>query len=222
MAVPSDDPGAVVTVDEAGHGLAQLVGGVVQGGPQVLVLEAADPALSAAMVPAHQERGAVGDPEPDQRAGEVGRVMQEVEMDLAVQLDRLRGRCPLPRIVMGVEPRPAEASSSKSNGTGARGDARGQGMPVQVTLEDRHADRPVSTQTSWRPAAASSARSPPHVRSPCLARARMGTGAHAPTSTSSSPYPNGWPRWRRVQGDRRRSGSRAMLAAATKARAAVE
>ena len=50
MAVTLDQPGAVVAVDEAGHGLAQRIDGVVQLAPQALVFEGADPALSAAMV----------------------------------------------------------------------------------------------------------------------------------------------------------------------------
>jgi hypothetical protein len=76
MAVPLDEPGAVVAVDEAGHGLAELIDGVVQLCPQTLLLEGADPALSAAVgLRLTQERRAVGDPEPGQRAGEVGRAV---------------------------------------------------------------------------------------------------------------------------------------------------
>jgi hypothetical protein len=41
--VALNEPGAVVALDEAGDGLAELVDGVVQGGPQALVLEGADP-----------------------------------------------------------------------------------------------------------------------------------------------------------------------------------
>ena len=47
MAVTLDEPGAVVAIDEASHGLAQLVDGVVQLNPQALVLEGADPAFGA-------------------------------------------------------------------------------------------------------------------------------------------------------------------------------
>jgi hypothetical protein len=76
VAVALDEPGAVVAVDEAGHGLAQFIDGVVQGGPQALVFEGADPALSTAVgLGLTQERGAVGDTEPGQRAGEVGRAV---------------------------------------------------------------------------------------------------------------------------------------------------
>ena len=67
-----DEPGAVVAVDEAGHGLAQLVNGVVQGGPQALVLEGADPAFGAAVgLRLTQERGIIDDPQPGDRAQQV-------------------------------------------------------------------------------------------------------------------------------------------------------
>jgi len=49
VAVALDEPGAVVAVDEAGHGLAELIHGVVELDPQALVLEGADPALGAAV-----------------------------------------------------------------------------------------------------------------------------------------------------------------------------
>jgi hypothetical protein len=49
VAVPTDQPRAVVAVDEAGHGLAQLVDGVVRLGPRALLLGRADPALGAAI-----------------------------------------------------------------------------------------------------------------------------------------------------------------------------
>src|SRR4029450_8163479 len=76
MAVPLDEPGAVVVLDEAGHGLAELLHGVVQGGPQALLLEGADPALGATVgLRLPQERRTVGDPEPGQGAGEVGRAV---------------------------------------------------------------------------------------------------------------------------------------------------
>ena len=42
VAVALDQPGAVVVLDEAGHGLAELVDGVVQLGPQALLVEGAD------------------------------------------------------------------------------------------------------------------------------------------------------------------------------------
>jgi hypothetical protein len=49
VAVPPDEPSAVVAVDEAGHGLAELVDVVVQLDPQALVLSAAAaPSLSSA------------------------------------------------------------------------------------------------------------------------------------------------------------------------------
>jgi hypothetical protein len=48
VAVALDEPGGVVAVDEAGHGLAQLIDGVVQPDPQALVLEGADPAFGPA------------------------------------------------------------------------------------------------------------------------------------------------------------------------------
>ena len=68
-----DEPGAVVAVDEAGDGLAELLDGVVQLDPQALVFEGADPALDSAIgLRLTQERRAVGDPEPGQGAGEVG------------------------------------------------------------------------------------------------------------------------------------------------------
>jgi hypothetical protein len=71
-----DEPGAVAAVDEAGHGLAELFQSVIQLDPQALVLEGADPALSAAVgLRLTQERRAVGDPQPGQRAGEVGRAI---------------------------------------------------------------------------------------------------------------------------------------------------
>jgi hypothetical protein len=49
VAVALDQPRGVVAVDEAGHGLAELVAGVVQLDPQALVLEGADPAFGAAV-----------------------------------------------------------------------------------------------------------------------------------------------------------------------------
>ena len=62
MAVSADQPLGVVGVDEAGHGLAELADGVVQLRPQALLLEGADPALSAAVgLRLAQERGVVGD-----------------------------------------------------------------------------------------------------------------------------------------------------------------
>jgi hypothetical protein len=70
-AVPLDEPGAVVAVDEAGHGLAEFFHGVVQLDPQVLFLEGADPALGAAVGRRlAQERRVVADAQPGQRAGE--------------------------------------------------------------------------------------------------------------------------------------------------------
>jgi hypothetical protein len=72
VAVALDEPGAVVAVDEAGHGLAELVEGVVQLDPQTLAFEGADPAFGAAVgLRLAEERRAVSDPEPRQRAGEV-------------------------------------------------------------------------------------------------------------------------------------------------------
>jgi hypothetical protein len=72
VAVPTDQPRAVVAVDEAGHGLAQLVDGVVRLGPRALLLGRADPALGAAIgLRLTQERGVVGDAQPGARAGEV-------------------------------------------------------------------------------------------------------------------------------------------------------
>ena len=76
MAVPLDEPGAVVAVDESSHGLAELIDGVVQMDPQALVFEGADPALSAAAcLRLTQERGVVADAQPGQGAGEVGRAV---------------------------------------------------------------------------------------------------------------------------------------------------
>jgi hypothetical protein len=76
VAAALEEPRGVVAVDEAGHGLAELVDGVVQLNPQALVLQRADPALSAAVgLRLPQERRAVGDPEPGQRAGEMGRAI---------------------------------------------------------------------------------------------------------------------------------------------------
>jgi hypothetical protein len=76
VAVALNEPGAVVAVDEASHGLAELLDGIVQLNPQALVLEGADPALGAAVgLRLTQERGTVGDPEPGQRAGEMGRAV---------------------------------------------------------------------------------------------------------------------------------------------------
>ena len=74
--MPLDQPRGVVGLNEAGHGLAELVHGVVQLGPQALLFEGADPALSATVgLRLTQERRAVGDPEPGQRAGEMGRAV---------------------------------------------------------------------------------------------------------------------------------------------------
>jgi len=74
--VPLDEPGAVVALDEAGHGLAELLDGVVQLDPQALLLEGADPAFGAAVgLGFTQERRVVADAEPGQGAGEVGRAV---------------------------------------------------------------------------------------------------------------------------------------------------
>ena len=71
-----DEPGGVVTVDEASHGLAELLDGIVQLNPQALVFEGPDPALSTAVgLRLTQERRVVGDPQPGQRAGEMGRAV---------------------------------------------------------------------------------------------------------------------------------------------------
>ena len=62
MAVPLDEPLGGVALDEAGHGLAQLVDGVVQGGPQALIFEGADPSLGAPVgLRLTQERRVVAD-----------------------------------------------------------------------------------------------------------------------------------------------------------------
>jgi hypothetical protein len=57
-----DEPGGVVAVEEAGHGPAELLHRVVQGDPQALVFEGADPALGAAVgLRLTQERRVVAD-----------------------------------------------------------------------------------------------------------------------------------------------------------------
>ena len=69
VAVALDQPGAVVVLDEAGHGLAELVDGVVQLGPQALLVEGADPPLGATIgLRLAQEGGVGGDAEPGDRA----------------------------------------------------------------------------------------------------------------------------------------------------------
>jgi hypothetical protein len=74
--VALDQPGAVVSVDEAGHGLAQLVDGVVQLGPQALVVEGPDPPLGTAVgFGLAEERRVVADAQPADRAEEVGRAI---------------------------------------------------------------------------------------------------------------------------------------------------
>jgi hypothetical protein len=61
--VSLDQPQVVVTVDEAGDGLAELVNGVVQLSPQALLFEGADPALGAAVgLRLAQERRVVSEP----------------------------------------------------------------------------------------------------------------------------------------------------------------
>jgi hypothetical protein len=76
VVVPLDQPRGVVTVDEAADGLAQLVDGVVQLRPQALLLEGADPALSATVgLRLAQEGGVIGDAQPGDRAQEVGRAV---------------------------------------------------------------------------------------------------------------------------------------------------
>jgi hypothetical protein len=76
VAEPSNQPLAVVGLDEAGHGLAEVVDGVVQLGPQALLLEGADPAFgAAACLRLAQEGGVVGDAQPADRAQEVGRAV---------------------------------------------------------------------------------------------------------------------------------------------------
>jgi hypothetical protein len=49
VAVALDEPGAVVAVHEAGHGLVELVDRVVELHPQALVFQGADPLLGAAV-----------------------------------------------------------------------------------------------------------------------------------------------------------------------------
>ena len=72
VAVPLDQPGVVVAVDEAADGLAQLVHGVVQLSPQALLLEGADPALSAAVgLGLAKEGGVIADPQPPDRPEEM-------------------------------------------------------------------------------------------------------------------------------------------------------
>jgi len=74
--VSTDQPRGVVAVDEAGDGLAQLVDGVVQLRPQALLLEGTDPALGAAVgLRLTEEGGVVADPQPADRAEEVGRAV---------------------------------------------------------------------------------------------------------------------------------------------------
>jgi hypothetical protein len=76
VAVPLDEPGAVGAVDEAGHGLAELLDGVVQLDPQALLREGADPGFGAAVgLGFTQERRVVADAQPGQGAGEVGRAV---------------------------------------------------------------------------------------------------------------------------------------------------
>jgi hypothetical protein len=76
VAEPADQPLGVVGLHEAGHGLAQLVDGVVQLSPEALLLEGADPALGVAVgLRLAQERGVVSDAQPGDRAEEVGRAV---------------------------------------------------------------------------------------------------------------------------------------------------
>ena len=71
-AVSADQPLGVVGLDEAGHGLAELVDAVVQVDPQALLFAGADPSLGAAACPRlAQERGVVADAQPGDRAQEV-------------------------------------------------------------------------------------------------------------------------------------------------------
>ena len=56
-----------VPVDEASHGMAELIGGIVQPDPQALVFEGADPTFgAAACLRLAQQRRAVGDAQPGQ------------------------------------------------------------------------------------------------------------------------------------------------------------
>jgi hypothetical protein len=74
--VALDQPRVVVAVDEAGHGLTELLHGVVQLDPQALVLEGPDPAFGAAVgLRLTQERRIVADAQPRQGAGEVRRAV---------------------------------------------------------------------------------------------------------------------------------------------------
>jgi hypothetical protein len=67
VAVALNEPGAVVAVDEAADGLAQLIHGVVELNPQALLLEGADPAFGAAVgLRLTQERRVVADAQPGQ------------------------------------------------------------------------------------------------------------------------------------------------------------
>jgi hypothetical protein len=74
--MPLDEPGGVVALDEAGHGLAELLHGVVQLNPQALVLQGADPAFGAAVgLGFTQERRVIADPQPGQGSSEVRRTV---------------------------------------------------------------------------------------------------------------------------------------------------
>ena len=76
MAESADQPLGVVGLDEASHGLAELVDAVVQFDPQTLLLEGADPALGAAVgLRLAQEGRVVGDPKPGDRAQKVARAL---------------------------------------------------------------------------------------------------------------------------------------------------
>ena len=76
MAESADQPLGVGGLDEASHGLAELVDAVVQFDPQTLLLEGADPALGAAVgLRLAQEGRVVGDPKPGDRAQKVARAL---------------------------------------------------------------------------------------------------------------------------------------------------
>lgn len=76
MSVALDEPLGVVSGDEAGHGLAEVVDVVVQPGPEALLLEGLDPVLGATVALGLADMGGVvGDAQSAQRAEEVGRAV---------------------------------------------------------------------------------------------------------------------------------------------------
>jgi hypothetical protein len=195
--VLSDQPLGVVGVDEAGHGLAELVDSVVQLRPQALLLQGADPAFGAAVgLRLAQEGGVVGDPQPGDRAQEVARAVlgspvvaqRQATSHVRIQpapavddrvIDRLRGSEPSPTLATcahasGEHPHPAVDPGPGHGGVGAPTPVRRRGMIVPSWGRGRR--RPRARWGAGNPSRRSSRNTRlPLTCTPCSRRSRART-----------------------------------------------